>query len=169
MSIIRKEPWLVPEAVVFLSQLKMEKFKVLETGSGGSTLWFGRRCAGVVSYEHSPRWYARIKALIEEEGLTNVCLVLDPDYPEKGFSGFPPECFDLILVDGRGRVKTIETTIGLLKRGGYMVLDNSDRTKARQYGPGIALLTGLGWDRREFAATRLHKAKAWRTAIWRKP
>jgi predicted O-methyltransferase YrrM len=169
MSMLRPELWLVPEATKFLSKIVRPEFRVLETGAGGSTIWFARRCASVVSYEHSAAWYGRVKVALDKEGLKNVDLRFRPEYGEKGIEVFPGKSFDLILVDGVGRCLIISRTIGLLKNGGYLVLDNSDRTKERQYGPALSLLDSLGWDKKEFSIFKPGRAKLWRTAIWKKP
>jgi predicted O-methyltransferase YrrM len=169
MSTLRPELWLVPEASRFLATIIKPEFRVLETGAGGSTIWFARRCASVVSYEHNPAWYDRVKRALEQAGLKNVDLRFRPEYGEKGVEVFPGKSFDLILVDGVGRCLIISSTIPLLKSGGYLVLDNSDRTKGRQYGPALSLLDSLGWEKKEFSKPRPGRPKAWRTAIWKKP
>ncbi len=45
---------------------------------------------------------------------------------------FAPNSFDIILVDGRDRVKCLEGSIPLLKSGGVIMLDDAERSWYRE-------------------------------------
>jgi hypothetical protein len=53
-------PWLGYRAIRHLEGLLEPDWKVLEFGSGMSTLWFAKRCHTVVSIEDNEQWYLEI-------------------------------------------------------------------------------------------------------------
>ena len=90
IKIIKKEPWLVPSAIEFL-RLKMlriidlgGRIKVIETGSGGSTLFFAEYADQLLSFEHSRKWFNLVDKELEGYDRTQIELRFDPDYPKKG-------------------------------------------------------------------------------------
>jgi len=57
-------PWIVPESIDdILSYIKPEH-KILEFGSGGSTLFFADRCSYVLSFETLRPWYEKMKEIV---------------------------------------------------------------------------------------------------------
>ena len=65
-------PWLGYRAVKRLDELIEPDWRILEFGSGMSTIWFARRCAFVLSLETDDRWFANVRAHLERAGLENV-------------------------------------------------------------------------------------------------
>lgn len=158
---IEEKPWLVEGAIDFLGHLTFENpdMKVLETGAGGSTLWFSRRVSYVVSLEHSKKWFDKINFMLEHAKIGNVNLIHAPEYPNTGIHSPEKEIYDLILIDGRGRNKSIRTIHPALKPGGYLILDNSERPR---YKSSLKFLTNRGWP-------CIHFIDKWRTSFWKKP
>ncbi|NGX39789.1 MAG: hypothetical protein KR126chlam1_01122 [Chlamydiae bacterium] len=141
---LRPVPWITDEAVAFLEMFCEEnpEAKILEFGSGASTLWFAKRTPNLYSVEHDERFYA----LVQKELSTN------PDcFPAKHYlrkrpyysiaDEFSDGYFDLIVVDGRNRKGCMARSIRILKPGGILMLDNAER---RYYHPVFPLLEG--WD-----------------------
>lgn len=125
------EPWLTPQAVRFLEGWLQPTDKMLEFGSGRSTLWFADRVDTIVSVEHQSEWYDRVQEMIRQQGRQNVI------YLKKALEGDPSEYplvarqfednnLDVVLVDGRLRDICTMESIGKLKPGGLLVLDNAD-------------------------------------------
>jgi len=52
-------------AVGFLDTLNLKKYKVLEFGSGSSTLYFALKCDSVVSYELDETYYKFTRSILE--------------------------------------------------------------------------------------------------------
>ncbi len=57
-------PWYTYPASEYLKQLDFSDKRVLEYGSGYSTIFWSRRAKHVVSIEDSPGWYEKIKPLL---------------------------------------------------------------------------------------------------------
>lgn len=150
-------PWLSFLALDFLEKSIRPGFRVFEYGGGGSTLYFCRRAAEVVTVEDNPGWYATLTQKIAEKKYQNwkgfliepvpfpVQAAGDPANPDDFCSGskgrkglsferyaraidtYPAAYFDLVLVDGRSRPSCIQQAIPHIKPGGLLVVDNTER------------------------------------------
>ncbi len=65
-------PWMTEAAIYKLDELLKEDDSVLEFGSGGSTIFFSKRCLIVFSVETSQEWGSNVLRSIYINGLTNV-------------------------------------------------------------------------------------------------
>ena len=158
----RPIPWLTTDSIKFLEQYFLENKnpRVLEFGSGASTIWFARRTNHLVSIEHQGNWYRMVKKRLKEVRKNHVKLILKPKPYFSICSSFEKESFDLIVVDGRHRIKCIKGSIPLLKPGGVMMLDNADKpwfseayeimsswkcVETEQVGPDACGFSAPGW------------------------
>lgn len=111
--------------------------RVLELGSGGSTVFFARRVEHVRSYETNPAWAELTTAGLARAGLAEkVTLVSCPlvdAYAD--VSALPDSSFDLLLVDHddptvkrhRERIDRLplaKCALPKLRPGGWIVVDN---------------------------------------------
>lgn len=116
--------------------------RVLEWGSGGSTLYWPRMFPAVdwLSVEHNPLYVMALKGKMSP----NVTL-LQLDYP--AYYELTPEkmgMFDLIIVDGRHRVRCLNIGRDLLVHGGAVVLHDAGRERyapARKFYQTITVLS----------------------------
>ncbi|MCH9811829.1 class I SAM-dependent methyltransferase [bacterium] len=127
---IRPVPWVTDGANEFLEEFFQEHpdAKVLEFGSGASTVWFSKKTKHLYSVEHNPSWHKLVVKTIRETpecNSANCYLRKRPYYSI--CDSFKDETFDLILVDGRNRKGCILSALPKLKKGGYLMLDNSER------------------------------------------
>lgn len=147
-------PWLTFDAIAHLDRIDLRGRQVFEYGSGGSTRYWLRRGAAVVSVEHSPAWHARVRARLAPDAPVDYRLVppepappgpFDPADPDACRSGspeaqgltfrayvgqidaFPDGHFDLVLVDGRARPACLVHAAPKVRPGGVLLLDNSER------------------------------------------
>ncbi len=147
-------PWINYLAIAHIKLIDKKNTKVFEYGSGSSTLyWYGEGCE-IVSIEHDREFYNQLICqlnsqkksikylLIEPESNENL-ETFDPRLPDlfqstdfKGHSfknyvisidAFEDEYFDIVVVDGRARPACIKRSISKIKKGGQLIIDNSDR------------------------------------------
>jgi len=153
----------LPDKVIAMMDEKLNKESiVLETGVGSSTTWLAQRVKKLVSFEHNINWYLLVLEELKSKGFKNFEMRFDPLYPKEGISSVNG-LFDLIIVDGRGRGKTIKTAYNLLKPGGFLILDNSEMEK---WASWINFLDGLGWKRKD---VRYRDSAVDKATVWEKP
>jgi hypothetical protein len=109
-----------------LARLINPDWKVLEFGSGMSTIWFARRCASIVSIEINEDFFELLSARLAAKSLTNVDYRLRDYQDSAELADYEDSYFDLVLVDGVRRDRAMMTAIEKVKPGGYIYLDNSD-------------------------------------------
>lgn len=120
-------PWVSFNAIKRIENLLRHDWKILEFGSGMSTIWFAKRCGFLQSIEHNENWYLKISNLLRKENLTNVKYDLrstDDSYSD--LSDYEDQSFDFCLVDGINRLSCTEIALKKIKVGGFIYLDNSD-------------------------------------------
>jgi hypothetical protein len=151
-------PWLSYPAIDFLNHHLKKEDLVFEYGAGGSTLFFLERVGQVVTVEHDSRWFKLLQDSIPVNSRPRWSghLILpeeasdtggfDKSSPDDYFSGNPlyqqstfrdycrfidrfrDENFDLVLIDGRARTSCFQHAVCKVKPGGYLILDNSERS-----------------------------------------
>jgi hypothetical protein len=116
-------PWFTYPAIDYLIQLDFSDKVMLEWGAGNSSLFFSSRVKEIFSVEHNKEWYDKVKSFgLKNQQISFAEEQLYADFPKK----FQRE-FDLILIDGIERNDCSVTALGLLKKDGIIILDNSDR------------------------------------------
>ncbi len=92
-------PWFCTPAVDFLARILQPHWRVLECGSGRSTLWYARHARSVLALENEPTWHTEVTGMLS--GCANAALELLPcgEFPAR-LSAERPESFDLVVVDG---------------------------------------------------------------------
>jgi hypothetical protein len=163
-------PWIVPAAIGWLRRRIRRDWSILELGAGRSTAWFARRAGRVLSFEDNEFWHGWTRERLDEAGLANVDLKLIPveDFPRE-VASLPEEAFDLVVVDfleapAMTRVDVLKPAMKRVRRGRYLLLDDSDRPG---YAPAYELLAG--WRERRFTGIKDEWPEACETAIFRKP
>ena len=180
-------PWITYAAIDWFSHYLTHEMTIFEWGSGGSTAFFSHHAKQVVTIEHDPAWYQEVITTVTKRRYSNanIRLIL----PEKdnqtdvwytstddlyqGFSFekyiraidvYPDSCFDVVVVDGRARPGCIRQALSKIKPGGYLVLDNSERTA---YLEGIRMVSN--WGSKKFIGPAPYIRYQSETRIWKKP
>lgn len=161
----RSEPWLVESAISLIEDYLVPNDEaplirsVFEFGAGASTGWFHTKSGFFWSVDDDKSYIPESLELIVQLAKRPYNKVID---------NFVDNYFDLILVDGRDRVKCIESSIPKLKSGGWLVLDNSER---EYYQRGIDLMKD--WNRIDCKQNRPDRYDFiypnWTTSIFIKP
>lgn len=135
-------PWLTYGAILTMEERLLPQHKVLELGSGGSTIFFARRSALVKSYEHDANWASVVKGKLVSENRTNTDIVVGNIETLAGLvKKEPDEYYDWVLVDSgyfhrKGysyRLALMRESVPKLKSGGYMIVDNYDQRQLRAF------------------------------------
>lgn len=136
-SPILKEPvpFIVMDAIRFLDGIVQPGMSVVEAGGGNSSLWFLGKEANVTTYEHSSDWAGFIQQTVRENPLQ----FHEKNFKVKVMQGqsaiadmalIPDHSVDVVLVDCMNdftrRNDCIKVLMSKVKKGGWMVLDNSD-------------------------------------------
>jgi len=146
-------PNLSLQTVEFLEKIITPSCLVFETGSGNSTIWFGKQVKKVVALEDNREWYDTVQGFVKRENLQNINLYFDPDYSKKQFNDILQSEdiieYDIVLHDGpfnaKFRVSAMKFINFFVKIGGYLIVDNINN---KWCGAGIKEhLDILGWEK----------------------
>ena len=121
-----RAPWLGYRAVKHLRKLIRPDWRVLEFGSGMSTLLLVRACAHVVSVESDLNWYNQTREILARDGIENIDYRFRDTGSYNSHPDLSPHHFDLIVIDGIARDESAKLAIQLVRPGGYVFYDNSD-------------------------------------------
>ena len=195
-TLSRELPWMTYDAIDFLSSIAAPDHEVFEWGSGGSTLFFARRCDRVISVEHDKKWNNFLKEKLLDLSINNVEYLEIPgvevnDWEErdyrnpddfissdknsiglsyenyvKAIDAFPVNHFNIVVVDGRARNCCVKRAIPHVKKGGYLIVDNSDR---KYYLQDFDELQDPGkWEKTEFQGPVFFQHAFSKTSFFRK-
>lgn len=149
-------PWIPYPAIRRLADIIQPQWRVLEMGSGNSTLWLAKRVRQIRSVESDQNWYEQVWI-----GLMRLSAVVQYEYvdvglePERYWRLRPGEqqSYDFVLVDGLYREQCVDTALQAVRRGGYVYLDNVDtsgraafpllRQAVTARGGSLEVLTGF--------------------------
>lgn len=143
-------PWFTYSLLYFLEPKLKNEHKVLEYGSGNSTLWFASKTKEVVSIEHELSYYNLLKPKFDL--ISNIQYTyseLDKDYHLEG--GKFSDYFDILIIDGRHRVRCLEHSLVALKKTGVIIFDDTIR---EEYARGYDILENLGFKAIDFRGVK---------------
>lgn len=153
-------------AVEQLDKLVFPGARILEWGSGGSSIFFAERGAGVICIEHDRSWARLVRTELARRRLSERVTInridLSADYVAvvDRLDGR----FDLVVVDGRRRVECVEKARNRVAAGGWLVLDDSDR---QAYSAAIEQMAG--WHNLVFKGPRPQTKDDPQTTFWQRP
>lgn len=146
-----REPFMIRPARRRLASLVGPGVEVVEVGAGSSTLWCEDRGATVWSLEHDPKWAMMLQNQLRRPASLHL---VEPDdtgqhRSEKtgqffdsylaALDALPPSSADVVIIDGRCRVECVRRLHRVVRRGGWLVLDDAQR---QRYQPAFTHLDG---------------------------
>lgn len=119
-------PWLHTDVIDYLASIITPEMDIIEHGCGGSTVWMAERARSVIAYDNAPEWVYMVNYHLDLMDLTEAKAVL---WPMADLLPQFPVLYDLAFVDGLrdARRYWIDAVRGIVKRGGWFVLDNANR------------------------------------------
>jgi hypothetical protein len=159
----KRIPWFSYAAIEKLPEFVKGFHEVLEWGAGGSTLWWLDQGCEVTTIEHDRTWVGHVRTHVrpeqakrwhsfvveaERSGHAGYASRMRPGLFFQDYAKYPATLgrkYDVICVDGRARPACMLEAPALLRSGGLLILDNSDRAT---YAPSLAKL--VGWHRMDF-------------------
>ena len=185
--LLRHIPYLPFSVTSRLEQFLTPDSRVFEYGSGGSTLWLCGHASQVTSVEHDVEWHALVETQLQRSGVTNCTLCLHSpvqttsallpqaefgsllipgsfeDYV-KAIDAVEDESLDLVIVDGRARAASALRAQPKIRRGGVLILDDSDR---QRYAEAVVELDA--WPRVDIFGIKPFTVPPARTSWWTRP
>lgn len=156
-------PWYTYPAIRFLSErVNNQQLAVFEYGSGNSTLWWSRRVGRVVSCEHDPLWHSAVAPRLPPHVEYHLIPLDASDAYASHITRHRHE-FDIVVLDGRERVRCSLNVLPALSSAGVVVWDNSDRG---EYVSGFDHLTSNGFRRLDLWGMGPINAYEWCTSIF---
>ena len=117
-------PWITDPAIDFLIDYLKPEHKILEFGSGGSTLWFGKYTSNVITIESSGHYYREIK----DKCKTDLRLMSEPYYsvcdtfPDNHFDAIVSNRFLHLVYEDDLQKEVTKEMHRVLKDGGLLIL-----------------------------------------------
>lgn len=118
-------PWYTYPAIEYLSQFDYADKSILEFGCGNSSIFWAARAKKVVSIEDNLKWFAKWQEEFDEPNLEVRWRDEGKGYEDAAFEDH--ELYDVVVVDGKRRAECAEAALKVLKSGGMIILDDSDR------------------------------------------
>jgi hypothetical protein len=188
-------PWMPFSAIQFLEKVVAKDMRIYEYGSGGSTVFFGKKAKEVFSTEHDSEWKHNVEEYLRKYNFSNCTINLvepnsncnvhrksieDPDsyisddsrYVEQSFEDYaasidkyPHNYFDIVLIDGRARPSCFKHSVSKVKSNGFIILDNAERS---YYSYIHKCLNNKFWKKYRFYGPGSHAYLFWETCFWQK-
>jgi len=118
-------PCIVYGARKALNSIINTNMRIVEFGSGQSTLWYAKRCQHIISHETTDNWFEKVKKNLSKENCTNAELIMwDGKSISAEIKNPPP---NLIIIDGLRRDICVEYAIEVATNSTWVYLDNSDK------------------------------------------
>jgi len=135
--ILDYKPYMNDTEIVHLLKYIDRNTRMLEIGGGSSTIFFSKFVSRLVTVEHNKEWGTKVWNLLGKRRNNFTIHIAEPDFPQQHpFQPAKPgqfdryinhiknldETFDVILIDGRDRVRSVHASLDKLKKGGYLII-----------------------------------------------
>ena len=157
-------PWMNYAAVDFLKKRLRSDFYLFEWGSGYSTLFFSERVSSVTSVEYDSNWFELVRAQAPENAQ-----IIHQAHDQDGYVNAistTTHAYQVIVVDGRERVRCFYASFAKLTEDGVIILDDSNREK---YQPAFEQAEKMGFKRIDFIGLKPRSHRSHQTTIFYRP
>lgn len=145
-------PWFLPSAIAYIEQHLELGHRVVEWGSGASSLWFAACGATVETVEHDPAWEREISRRLPPP--SRVLATRDEVEPYVARAK-NLEKADWIVIDGNHRLQCVDRVASMLEEGRgrrplWVIFDDTHRL---HYADALHRLTLRASDSRHFCGS----------------
>ncbi|QRR01923.1 FkbM family methyltransferase [Dyadobacter sandarakinus] len=137
-------PWYTYPFIRFLEPRLSPDLNVFEYGSGNSTQWYAARVKHITAVEHDSAWVTIVRKKLPSNAELREEVLGDSYIQAVAAAG---KKYDIIIVDGRKRVKCACYAADFLSEKGVLILDNAER---EWYQPAKDYLRDKGFRRLDF-------------------
>jgi len=139
-------PWFTYPSIDFIAPRLNNNIKVLEFGSGNSTIYFASKVSKVYSVEHNKLWFDIVS---KSKPVNAEILLSKTDNPDDYLSVSEKldMKFDIIVIDGLHRNDCLINSINFLSQNAVVILDDSERN---EYQKGIGFLQSKDFRKLDF-------------------
>lgn len=158
-------PWMNYGIVSFLEERLDKDMVLFEYGSGNSTTFYAGRVGRVIAVEDHPAWFEEVSRSVPANAQVILCAPFDP----ARYAGTIAEQgrrFDVVIIDGKVRLRCLEVARDWLTDGGVIVLDDVNRD---EYRPGIEDMKERGFRTLEFAGLKAGSIRSHATVLMYRP
>lgn len=155
-------PWMNYQIVHFLEQRLDRSQSLFEYGSGYSTRFYAQLAGHVTSVEHHQGWYQTVAG----DKPDNVVLLHLPLSDTEAYCQSIARCqqrFDVVVIDGRERVRCMAVARDYLSDRGVMLLDDSLRER---YQEGVDMMLAAGFRKLDFLGLKPGGVGAHQTTLF---
>ena len=157
-------PWMNYNVISFLKGRLNKDLSLFEFGSGYSTIFYSNLVSKVVSVEYDKNWLNKIQDMVPPNAeLVFKSLDYDGEYCQSILS--TNSNFDVVVVDGRDRVRCAKHAVNALSDRGVIIFDDSQRGT---YEEGLEYLAEKGFRRLDFEGLKPNNYGFDRTSIFYK-
>ena len=123
-------PWFTYPSVAFLDKRLTKGLRIFEYGSGASSVYFQKKGAALYSVEYDAAWFEKLKqSIYEPNKIYSVSYSKESPDAYVNAIDIPGVSFDIVVIDGRARVKCCRKALASLSAGGILILDDSERER----------------------------------------
>lgn len=160
-----RQPWWNFQAIDVVGARLKSGARAFEYGGGGSTLWLLDRGCQVRTVEHDRAWHAD---LVDRLGGRNAVDLVEPGENFDAYVGAvdiePNASLDLVIVDGRERVRCGLAARTKIAPGGMLLLDDADRPRYQALHDALA-----DWQAEHLVGLKNGDWAPRQTTIWTRP
>lgn len=130
-------PFMSDTEIVDLVSYIDRNTEMLEIGGGNSTVFLSKIVKRLTTVEHNKDWASNIENMMRDSKADWNLYLIEPNFPQSypfepaapgqfdnyvNFISNLSDIYDVILVDGRDRVRVAKACLGLLKKGGMLLV-----------------------------------------------
>lgn len=119
-------PWLTKDSIYIIENLISKKDRMLEFGSGRSTIWFSSIVNSLTSIESDKKWYLKISDEIKNLNQSEILHLTKENEYISFIKQLEDKSLDIVLIDGAYRETCANKILKKMKSNGLLIIDNAN-------------------------------------------